>query len=225
MTVEVRFKLRQTLSEAVLGSSLAGDGLLVRLRSTSIAMLAAVAVVGLGLVAFASQVGWPEVFSGPIPADRQLGVVRNDPIAPPRTGPGARAERPAPAVRRNPMGGRTASAPGDGAGPVGDLAPSSQVGPSPAPPGAGAPAPAHAPPPADVAAPEAVVVAAPARPGEPPVKAPEPSPPAASPSSSPGRSGESHGHAPEGPPGQSSGGGPPASAGGNGHGKPDWAGR
>jgi len=84
MTVKVASRLRQALSDTVLGSSLAGDGLLVRLRSTSIAILAAVAVVGLGLVAFISQLGWPAVSSGPIPAGPEPGVVRNDPIAAPR---------------------------------------------------------------------------------------------------------------------------------------------
>ncbi len=84
MPVEVDFKLRQSFSRAVLGSSLAGDGLLVRLRSTSIALLAVVAAIGLGLVAFISQMGWPAVFSGPIPAGPELGAVRNDPIVAPR---------------------------------------------------------------------------------------------------------------------------------------------
>jgi hypothetical protein len=223
MTVEVHFKLRQSLSETVLGSSLAGDGLLVRLRSTSIAMLATVAAIGLGLVAFASQIGWPEVFSGPIPTGPQLGVVRNDPIAAPRGERGARAARAALAARGNRSPARTVSAPSDAAS-VGGLAPSRQTGSSPAePPAPDAPAPTHAtPPPADTA-PEAVPVTAPARPGGPPAEAPEPSPPAASPSSSPGQSGESHGHAPEAPPGQS-GGGPPSWAANGDHGKSDGAG-
>ena len=69
------------LSDTVLGSSLAGDGLLVRLRSTTIGLLGLVAVVGLGLVAFISQIGWPGVFSGPLPAAPAGGVVHNDTIA------------------------------------------------------------------------------------------------------------------------------------------------
>lgn len=74
-------RLRQALSGTTLGSSLAGDGLLVRLRSTTIGLLGLVAVVGLGLVAFISQIGWPAVFSGPLPAASAGGVVHNDTIA------------------------------------------------------------------------------------------------------------------------------------------------
>ncbi len=81
MGVKVLSKVRQALSQHVSGSSLAGDGLLVRIRSTSIAMLAGVTAIGLGLVVFISQQGWPEVFSGPIPANPRAAVVHNDTIA------------------------------------------------------------------------------------------------------------------------------------------------
>jgi len=62
--------------------TLLGDGMLVRLRSTTIGILGAVAAMGLGLVAVASQQGWPGVFSGPLPqAPAQL--VENDPLLAP----------------------------------------------------------------------------------------------------------------------------------------------
>jgi hypothetical protein len=67
MDVLVLSSARKLLSRSILGSSLAGDGLLVRLRSTSIGLLGLVAAVGLGLIAFISQLGWPGVFSQPIP--------------------------------------------------------------------------------------------------------------------------------------------------------------
>ncbi len=100
MSVEVAPRLRQALSNSVLGSSLAGDGLLVRLRRATIALLAVVAAVGLGLIAFVSQVGWPTVFSGPIPAGPEPGVVRNDPIAAPRLFVSQPSTRAQAAVRR-----------------------------------------------------------------------------------------------------------------------------
>jgi hypothetical protein len=60
-------KTRQTLTRTVFGSNLAGDGMLVRLRSTSIALLGVVTAIGLGLVAFISQLGWPGIVNSPIP--------------------------------------------------------------------------------------------------------------------------------------------------------------
>jgi hypothetical protein len=50
-------------------------------------MLGVVTAVGLGLVVFVSQQGWPEVFSGPIPAGPQSAVVHNDTIAASTAGP------------------------------------------------------------------------------------------------------------------------------------------
>jgi hypothetical protein len=100
MSVEMASRLRQTLSDTVLGSSLAGNGLLVRMRRATIALLAVVAAVGLGLIAFVSQVGWPTVFSGPIPAGPEPGVVYNDPIAAPRLFVSQSSTRAQAAVRR-----------------------------------------------------------------------------------------------------------------------------
>jgi hypothetical protein len=160
--LKVRTKLRQALSEVVLGSSLAGDGLLVRLRSTSIALLAVVAVVGLGLVAFISQLGWPTVLSGPIPEGPELGVVRNDsiemPLSPARSEAGtSRARRAAAPAARDARDPHRSTAPG------GDLAPSRQTEPAPgesSPPVK--PVPSGPVAPTGAAGPETVVVTAPA---------------------------------------------------------------
>jgi hypothetical protein len=81
MAVVVLSKTRQALSRGLLGSSLAGDGMLVRLRSTTIGLLGLVTFVGLALIAFVSQIGWPGVLSGPLPAAPAPGVVQNDTIA------------------------------------------------------------------------------------------------------------------------------------------------
>lgn len=118
MGVEVLSKVRHALSQHVSGSSLAGDGLLVRIRSTSIAMLAAVTAIGLGLVVFISQQGWPEVFSGPIPANPEAAVVHNDTIAPPPAGGGfgGVAVTPRGGVPSNPSSAPPRGARGVGAG-------------------------------------------------------------------------------------------------------------
>jgi hypothetical protein len=71
-------KTRQILLRKVFGSSLAGDGMLVRLRSTSIALLGVVTAIGLGLVAFISQLGWPGIVNSPIPSGpAEAGAVHN----------------------------------------------------------------------------------------------------------------------------------------------------
>lgn len=89
MVVMVLSKVGHALSHSVLGSSLAGDGLLVRIRSTSIALFGLVTVIGLGLVVFISQQGWPGAFSSPIPANPpKLGTV-HDAVALNRSSPPA----------------------------------------------------------------------------------------------------------------------------------------
>ncbi len=55
--------------------------MLVRLRSTTIGLLGLVTFVGLALIAFVSQIGWPGVLSGPLPAAPAPAVVQNDTIA------------------------------------------------------------------------------------------------------------------------------------------------
>jgi hypothetical protein len=83
MVVKVASKLRQVaLLRAFVSSNIVGDSMLVRLRSTTIGLLGLVAAVGLGLVAFVSLQGWPEVFSGPLPKPPPA-LVRNDPIGMP----------------------------------------------------------------------------------------------------------------------------------------------
>lgn len=218
MAVQVDFKLRQRLSGSIPGPSLMGDGFLIRLRSTSIALLAAVVAIGLGLVAFISQMGWPTVFSGPIPAGPQLGVVQNDTIAAPplevRSKQRDRSATHRGAGRRS-AGGAAAGVPS----PVSaDLAPSHSIGsPSveleppgkPAPPQPGAessPSPEAAPPTPPRAGPPAA---------EDPVSPPPASPASVVEDDSPGKSGEAPGHTGEAP---------PPWAGSGGHGKPEWAG-
>lgn len=61
------FKAGEELSRRAIGTTLAGDGLLIRLRSTSIGLLGAVAATGLGLIAFAANQDWPGAFNSPIP--------------------------------------------------------------------------------------------------------------------------------------------------------------
>ncbi len=87
MDVLVLSSARKLLSRSILGSSLAGDGLLVRLRSTSIGLLGLVAAVGLGLIAFISQLGWPGVFSQPIPGSPSEAGSVHDAIALTRPAP------------------------------------------------------------------------------------------------------------------------------------------
>jgi hypothetical protein len=79
MVIEMLSKIRQGLSAA--GWSLAGDGMLLRLRNASIALVGAVAAVGLGLTLFISQLGFPAVFSSPIPGGPTEGGSVHDAIA------------------------------------------------------------------------------------------------------------------------------------------------
>jgi hypothetical protein len=88
MVVQVLSKARHTLSQVVLGSSLAGDGLLVRVRSTSIGLLGLITAIGLGLIAYVSNQGWPDVFSGPLPQGPVPTLVHNDTIVGPSLSPG-----------------------------------------------------------------------------------------------------------------------------------------
>jgi hypothetical protein len=67
MVVLVTSRIRQALSHSTFYSSVVGDSMLARLRSTTIAMLGVVTAVGLALVAFISQLGFPGVFNGAIP--------------------------------------------------------------------------------------------------------------------------------------------------------------
>ena len=60
-----------------------GEGMLSRVRAVSFAMLGLTAAVGLALVAFISQVGWPDVGGGPIPSlPAEQGVVHRQTLSP-----------------------------------------------------------------------------------------------------------------------------------------------
>lgn len=197
---------------------LAGDGLLVRMRSTVIAMLGVVTAVGLALVAVVSQVGWPSVLSGPLPQAPGPSLVRNATIVAPAA-PSAHRGRTAGARRHlNHVAPRS----GDGtpnlaseltaASPIESTAPS----PTPAPrhpsvpdshdqgsasPQSPAPSPGVTPAPSPDDEPDQGATDPPTgkTPAPPVVATPE------SPESSPGHSGDSHGH--------DNGGGPPPWAG------------
>lgn len=71
MVVAVASKVGKSVSQSLGGLSLASGGMLLRLRRTSIALLALVGAVGLGLIVFISQLGWPAVLTGPIPSAPQ----------------------------------------------------------------------------------------------------------------------------------------------------------
>lgn len=68
MVVKVLSRIGQAFSHSLGGLSLAQDSMLLRLRRASLALLALIGAVGLGLVVFISQLGWPAVLSGPLPA-------------------------------------------------------------------------------------------------------------------------------------------------------------
>ena len=66
MDVKVASKVGHALTRSLGGLSLADGSMLLRLRRASIALLGLVGAVGLGLVFFISQIGWPGVLSGPV---------------------------------------------------------------------------------------------------------------------------------------------------------------
>lgn len=102
-------RTRHALAHSVFGSNLAGDGMLVRLRSISIVLLGLVTAVGLGLIVFISQLGFPGVFSAPIPGNRTavgavhsaIALTRSSGGRSPATGrPGVRVRADTPARSR-----------------------------------------------------------------------------------------------------------------------------
>ena len=71
--------------------SLWGDGLLDRARSTSLALLGLTAAVGLALIAYVAQQGWPLLPSSPIPSiTSEHGAIHDAEVAAPVPGSGAR---------------------------------------------------------------------------------------------------------------------------------------
>jgi hypothetical protein len=67
MDVTMHCRHGQALADLLARSQVAGDKLPDRLRSTSLAMLAVPAAIGLAFVAVVLQQGWPSVLGGPIP--------------------------------------------------------------------------------------------------------------------------------------------------------------
>jgi hypothetical protein len=95
MDVAVAFKTRHALMRSLGALSLAEGSMLLRLRRASIALLGLVGAVGLGLVFFISQIGWPGVLSGPLPGTpTRVGTV-HDAIALTHPGPAIATARPA----------------------------------------------------------------------------------------------------------------------------------
>ena len=95
MVVTVASKVGQALTRSLGGLSLAEGSMLLRLRRASIALLGLVGAVGLGLVFFISQIGWPGVLSGPLPGTpTRVGTV-HDAIALTHSGPAIATARPA----------------------------------------------------------------------------------------------------------------------------------
>jgi hypothetical protein len=95
MDVTVASKVGHALTRSLGGLSLAEGSMLLRLRRASIALLGLVGAVGLGLVLFISQIGWPGVLSGPLPGTpTRVGTV-HDGIALTHPGPAIATARPA----------------------------------------------------------------------------------------------------------------------------------
>src|SRR5580765_2479301 len=131
MDVEVASKVKKAIARSFAPSVLVGDDMLGRLRSTTIGILGLVAAVGLGLVGFVSNQGWPGVFGGPLP-QAPTRLVENQAISAPSPVPNGRkqsshphragATSPSPSTR----GGGAATAPSGAvtpAGPAGSRAP------------------------------------------------------------------------------------------------------
>jgi hypothetical protein len=157
MYVKVASKVGHALTRSLGGLSLAEGSMLLRLRRASIALLGLVGAVGLGLVFFISQIGWPGVLSGPLPGTpTRVGTV-HDAIALTHSGPAIATARPAvtgagSAARRGvgssggsqlghskQLGGSAGVRPGHGTGQPGSSQPAVEpapVAPAPVPPAA-----------------------------------------------------------------------------------------
>lgn len=205
-----------------------GDDLFARARSAWIALLGLVTATGLGLVVFISQLGWPLVFSGPLPESPVQGVVHNDTIAlleaVPRTALHAGGPRPRRVVSRTvgspqPNGERSLGVGTELVVSPQVETPEGDAKPPPEPPASHPVAEPATPPPPPTTVPQATEETN-------PPSSEVPSSPGSAGNSSPGQSGESHGHSSGqgGPPPWAGGGSGSSSPGGTGHGKPDWAG-
>jgi hypothetical protein len=95
MDVAVASKIGHALMRSLGGLSLAEGSMLLRLRRASIGLVGLVGAVGLGLVFFISQIGWPGVLSGPLPGPpTRVGTV-HDAIAVTHPGVAIGAAKPA----------------------------------------------------------------------------------------------------------------------------------
>lgn len=150
-------KIRQRSWEV--GQSLAGDGMLLRLRNASIALVATVAAVGLALTLFISQLGFPTVVSGPIPDGPAQSASVHKAVAlsqGPTAGPSSpalstRTHATAPKRSRHAGqagGGNSGGVGGSGPRRVAAVSPGAQSGPTGRQHAASAPVPTPAPPPA-----------------------------------------------------------------------------
>jgi len=233
MDVMVLSRLRKEFSRRFGQLSLAGDSLPVRLRSTTIGLVGLAAAVGLGLVAMISQQSWPDSINAPLPQTPRLGVVRNDPLAPPPPRPSARSQGSGSRVVTSEASSSPGAAVDTQLGDAQQLeAPASA--PTPAPEAPELPEPqGESPPPSSAAsepagadAPVAADEPPPATEGPGPQTAGEPEAPAGEPAEMPSEPAETPGDF-------SPGNGPPSSVGGGhghpgrypgSHGKPSWAG-
>lgn len=83
MPNEVHLKAGQSLSRLVPKMSVAGDGLMARMRTVWFGALGMTTAVGLGLVAFVLNQGLPSIQELPFPnAPAELGVAQNEQISP-----------------------------------------------------------------------------------------------------------------------------------------------
>jgi hypothetical protein len=195
MVKTVISRLGQNLPRFLTAPSLAGESLLDRLRNSTIALLGVVAAVGLGIVAFAANQGWPEFLNSPFPTLPKQSVGEAQVVAEP-AGPTAHpVGRPgqATAVTAGRQGGGGGPAPGRGGSSHDEQ--HSAVGPA-------GQTPTHGPGAAEPGSPTAPPVGAPPAPvvTQPPQSTPAPgpsTPPAETPApgKSPSSPGNGHGKA------------------------------
>jgi hypothetical protein len=184
MNVAVHYKSQQRRLRSAVRDTVLGDGMLERVRSTSLALLGLTAAVGFAMVALALNQGWPLIAGVPLPnveGEHQAigkGAVVAEAATPSRgDAPGPTVTRQGRNVSARPasQGAQAAPAPA-GSSPPGSagilVSNSTPAGPSPA--GAGKPSPTPAP-----ASQEPAATTAPTAPPA-PSSAPSAQPPAAS---------------------------------------------
>jgi hypothetical protein len=214
MDVSVLSKDGQRSLRSAIRTSVLGDGLLERTRSTTLALLGLIAAIGLAMVALALNQDWPLIAGAPIPGlEREHHAVGDATVAATARMQGGRAEISGTTSQANPgvssgkprpRAGGTAALAGSKAPQAAGLVVAHPTAPSPAgnelpseavpdpTPAAQQPAPAPAPAPATAAA--AVPVSSPSSPSPGPV--PQTTPEAPIPSQAPPATdeGDEHGH-------------------------------